>query len=126
MSHPDDSDQDPGWNSDDEKDYADQHAAPPSLMAHYTGLQDPLARFLSTVQDWSVLDKVALDNAIKGAVGPAPPGISLHDAIKVKLHDYLLYDVVHDIYINRSCFGCIMTHLCLYRPVCTRVSSRRQ
>ena len=66
-------------------------------MAHYTGLQDPLARFLSTVQDWSVLDKVALDNAIKGAVGPAPPGISLHDAIKVKLHDYLLYYIVYDI-----------------------------
>ena len=83
---------------DDEKDYADQHAAPPSLMAHYTGLQDPLARFLSTVPDWSVLDNVALDNAIKGlpvpVVGPAPPVISLHDAIKVKLHDYLLYDIV--------------------------------
>ena len=63
MSHPDDSDQDPGWNSDDEMDYADQHAAPPSPMAHYPGLQDPLARFLSTVPDWSVLDKVALDNA---------------------------------------------------------------
>ena len=60
-------------------------------MAHYPGLQDPLARFLSTVPDWSVLDKVALDNAIKGlpfpVVGPAPPGISLHNAIKVKLQD---------------------------------------
>ena len=62
-------------------------------MAHYPGLQGPLARFLSTVPDWSVLDKVALDNVIKGqpvqVVGPAPPqaGISLHNAIKVKLHD---------------------------------------
>ena len=60
-------------------------------MAHYPVLQGPLARFLSTVPDWSVLDKVALDNVIKGlpvpVVGPAPPGISLHNAIKVKLHD---------------------------------------
>jgi hypothetical protein len=39
-------------------------------MAHYPGLQDPLARFLSTVPDWSVLDKVALDNAIKGLPVP--------------------------------------------------------
>ena len=70
-------------------------------MAHYPGLQDPLARFLSSVPDWRVLDKVALENAIKGlpipVVGPAPPGISLQDAIKVKQHDYLLYDVVYDI-----------------------------
>jgi hypothetical protein len=62
-------------------------------MAHYPGLQDPLANFLSTVPDWSVLrlDKVAVDNAIKGlpvpVVGPAPPGILLHYAIKVNLHD---------------------------------------
>jgi hypothetical protein len=72
-------------------------------MAHYPGLQDPLARFLSTVPDWSVLDKVALENAIKGlpvpVVGPIPPGISVHDAIKVKLHDFLLYDIVYDIVI---------------------------
>jgi len=70
-------------------------------MAHYPGLQDPLARFLSSVPDWRVLDKVALENAIKGlpipVVGPAPPGISLQDAIKVKQHDFLLYDVVYDI-----------------------------
>ncbi len=60
-------------------------------MAHYPGLQDPLAHFLSTVPDWSVMDKVAVDNSIKGlpvpVVGPAPPGILLHDAIKVNLHD---------------------------------------
>ena len=92
VSCPEDSDQDPGWNLDDDKDYADQNAAPPSPMAHYPGLlQDPLARFLSSVPDWSVLDKVALDNAIKGlpvpAIGPAPPGISLQDAIKVRVHD---------------------------------------
>ncbi len=67
--------------------------APPSPMAHYPGLQDLPAQFqvLSTVPDWSVLDKVAVDNAIKGlsvpVVGPAPPGISLHDTIKVNLHD---------------------------------------
>ena len=70
-------------------------------MAHYPGLQGPLARFLSTVPDWSVLDTVALENAIKGlpvpVVGPALPGISVHDAIKVKLHDFLLYYIVYDI-----------------------------
>ncbi len=79
------------WNSDDERDYADLHSAPPSPTAHYPVLQGPLAHFLSTVPDWSVLDKVALDNVIKGlpfpVVGPAPPGISLHNAIKVKLQD---------------------------------------
>jgi hypothetical protein len=62
----------------------------------------PLPVFLSTAPDWSVLDKVALDNAIKGlpvpVVGPAPPGISVHDAIKVKLHDSLFtmsYTISH-------------------------------
>jgi hypothetical protein len=87
-------DQDRAWNSDDERDYADQHSAPPSPMAHCSGSRDPLASFLSTVQDWSVLDKMALDNAIWGlpmpVIGPAPFGISVHDAIKVKLHDCLL------------------------------------
>ncbi len=79
-------------------------------MAHYTGIQDPLARFLSTVPgpDWSVLDKVALDNAINGlpvpVVGPAPLGILLHDAIKVKLHDSLLYDIVYDIAYDVACY----------------------
>jgi hypothetical protein len=91
LSPQDGNDQDHAWNLDDERDYADQQPAPPSPMAHYPGLQGPLARFLSTVPDWSVLDKVALENAIKGlpvpVVGPAPPGISLHDAIKVNLHD---------------------------------------
>ena len=50
-----------------------------------------------------------MDNAIKGlpvpVVGPAPPGISVHDAIKVKLHDFYYttsytmssYDIVHNI-----------------------------
>ncbi len=57
---------------------------------HTTGSR---ACFLSTALDWSVLDKVAMDNAIKGlpvpVVGPAPPGISLHKTImiEVKLHD---------------------------------------
>ncbi len=91
LSPQDSKDQDRAWNSDDERDYADQQSAPPSPMAHYPGLQGPLARFRSTVPDWSVLDKVALDNAIKGlpvpVVGPASPGISLHDGIKVKLRD---------------------------------------
>ena len=98
MSRPEDSDHDPAWNSDDDRDYAEQNAAPPSPMAHYPRLQEPLARFLSSVPDWSVLDKVALDNAIKGlpvpVVGPAPPGISLRDAIKVKVPDFY-YTISH-------------------------------
>jgi hypothetical protein len=68
-------------------------------MEHYSGSRDPLARFLSTLLDWSVLDKMALDNAIWGlpvpVVGPAPPEISVHDAIKVQLYDGLLYDIVY-------------------------------
>jgi hypothetical protein len=70
-------------------------------MAHFPGSRDPLASFLSTVPDWSVLDKMALDNAIRGlplpVIGPAPFGILVHDAIKVKLHDCLLYYIVYDI-----------------------------
>ncbi len=50
------------------------------FMAHFPGSLDPLARFQATVPDWSVLVKVALDNAIRGlpvpVVGPAPPEIS--------------------------------------------------
>ncbi len=42
-------DQDSAWNSDDERDYADQQSR--STMAHYPGSRDPLARFLSTVPD---------------------------------------------------------------------------
>ena len=80
----------------------------PIKETHYPWLQDPLAHFLSTVPDWSVLDKVAVDNAIKGlsvpVVGPAPPGISLHDAIKVNLHDSLLYDIVYDIAYDVVCY----------------------
>ncbi len=81
-------------NSDDERDYADQQSAPHSPMAHYPGSRDPFASFLSTAPDWSVLDKVALDNEIQWlpvpVVGPAPPEISLHDAIKVKIHELLI------------------------------------
>ena len=77
-------------------------------MARYPGLQEPLAHFLSTGPDWSVLDKVALDNTIKGlpvpVVGPAPPGISLHDTIKVNLHDSKLYDIVYDIAYDVVCY----------------------
>ncbi len=51
--------------------------------------------------DLSVLDKMALDNAIRGlpvpVIGPAPFGISVHDTIKVKLHDSSLYDIIYDI-----------------------------
>ncbi len=100
-------DQDRAWNLDDERDYADQQSALHSPMTHYPGSRDTLARFLSTVQDWSVLDKMALDNAIGGlpvpVIGPAPFGISVHDAIKVKHHDGLLYGIVYDIIYDIVC-----------------------
>ncbi len=89
------------------KGLCDQQSAPHSPMAHYSWSQDPLASFLSTVPSWSVLDKVALDNAVWGLpvpvvlVGLAPTGILLHHAIKVKIHDcelyYIVYDIVYDI-----------------------------
>jgi hypothetical protein len=67
----------------------------------------PLPGFLSTVSDWSVLDKMALDNAIRGlpvpVIGPAPFGISVHDAIKEKLDDCLLYDIVYNIVYDILC-----------------------
>ena len=64
-------------------------------MAHYPGSRNPLAQFLSDVPDWSVLDKAALDKALLGLpvpiVDPAPPGLSIQDAIKVKTPLPLLY-----------------------------------
>ena len=80
---------------DDQRDYEDQLSAPQSPMAHYPGSRNPLAQFLSDVPDWSVLDKAALDKALLGLpvpiVGPAPPGLSIQDAIKVKTPLPLLY-----------------------------------
>jgi hypothetical protein len=80
-----------------------------SPMAHNPGSLDPLACFLSTVPDWGVLDKMALDNAIRGLpvpvimIGPAPFGISVHDTIKVKLHDCLIYGIVYYIVYDIIC-----------------------
>lgn len=84
--HDSDEDHDGRWNSDDERDYQDQQSRPPSPMAHYPGAQNPLIRFLSHIPDWSVLDKVALDNALSGLPvpisGPVPAGLSVQEAIK--------------------------------------------
>ncbi len=82
----------------------------------------PLTRFLAAVPDWSVLDKMALDNgahnAIRGltvpVIGPAPFGISVHDAIKVKLHDFLLYYIVNDIVYDIVCMLYCIRYRILY------------
>jgi hypothetical protein len=44
---------DPAWNSDNERDFLDQQHSPPSHMAHYPGSRNLLARFLSDIQDWN-------------------------------------------------------------------------
>ncbi len=49
----DHNDQDRAWNSNDERDYADQQSAPHSPTAHYPRSWDPLARFLSTGVSWT-------------------------------------------------------------------------
>ena len=65
--HDSDEDDNRGWNSYDERDYENQQYSPPSLspMAHRPGSsRNPLVRLLSDIADWSVLDKVGLDNAL--------------------------------------------------------------
>jgi hypothetical protein len=76
------------WNTDDERDYLDQEYSPPSPMAHYPGPREPLARFMADLPDLYDFDKLALNEALQGLPvpdsRPAPPGISLQDAIKVQ------------------------------------------
>ena len=68
--------------------FNDQQYSPPSPMSHYPGSLNPLVHFLSDIPDWNSFDKSALDHALQGLpvpiAGPAPQGISLQDAIKVK------------------------------------------
>ena len=59
-------------------------------MAHYPpypGPREPLARFMADLPDLYDFDKLALNEALRGLPvpdsRPAPPGISLEDAIKV-------------------------------------------
>ncbi len=101
-----DDDQDRDWKSDDQRDFEDQQPALQSPMAQYPGSRNPLARFLPNV----VLDKAALDKALQGLLvpmaGPAPPGISVQEAIKVRIPSppvihpmsyALLYTILHDV-----------------------------
>jgi hypothetical protein len=57
-------------------------------MSHYPGSRDPLARFMADLPDLSDFDKLALNEALRGLPvpdsRPAPPEISLEDAIKVQ------------------------------------------
>jgi hypothetical protein len=89
-------------------------------MGHYPCLQDPLARFLSTVPDWSVLDKVALDNATKGlqvlslqhsrpvqvlSLQHSRPSLSRQESAGTMhiIYDiicYIVYNIVYDIAYN--------------------------
>ena len=82
------------WNTDDERDYSDYEYSPPSPMAHYPGPREPLARFMADLPDLNDFDKLALNEALRGLPvpdsRPAPPGISLQDAIKVQ-YIYIYY-----------------------------------
>ena len=86
---PSDAGDNPPWNSDDERDFAEQAYSPPSPMSHYPGSLNPFLQFLSHIPDWNSLDKSALDHALEGLPvpipGPGPRGISLQDAINVSL-----------------------------------------
>ena len=105
---PSDAGDNPPWNSDDERDFAEQAYSPPSPMSHYPGSLNPLLQFLSHIPDWNSLDKSALDHALEGLPvpipGPGPHGISLQEAIKVSPPPQpptppppIVYDIVYDI-----------------------------
>ena len=84
---PSDAGDNPPWNSDDERDFAEQDYSPPSPMSHYPGSLNLFVQFLSHIPDWNSFDKSALDHALEGLPvpipGPGPRGISLQDAINV-------------------------------------------
>ena len=84
---PSDAGDNPPWNSDDERDFAEQAYSPPSPMSHYPGSLNQFLQFLSHIPDWNSFDKSALDHALQGLSvpipGPAPRGISLQEAINV-------------------------------------------
>ena len=74
---PSDAGHNPPWDSDDERDFAEQDYSPPSPMSHYPGSLNPLLQFLSHIPDWNSFDKSALDRALEGLPvpmpGPVPP-----------------------------------------------------
>ena len=110
---PSDAGDNPTWNSDDERDFAEHAYSPPSPMSHYPGSLNPLLQFLSHIPDWNSFDKSALDHALQGLPvpipGPAPRGISLQEAInvsppariryRIRYHVYyhIVYNIVYDI-----------------------------
>ena len=97
---PSDAGDNPTWNSDDERDFAEHAYSPPSPMSHYPGSLNPLHQFLSHIPDWNSFDESALDHALEGLPvpipGPGPRGISLQEAIKVNPPP-IVYDIVYDI-----------------------------
>ena len=50
---PSDAGDNPPWDSDDERDFAEQANSPPSPMSHYPGSLNPLLQFLSHIPDWN-------------------------------------------------------------------------
>ena len=105
------------WNTDDERDYSDYEYSPPSPMAHYPGPREPLARFMADLPDLGDFDKHALNEALRGLPvpdsGPAPPGISLQDAIKVQY----TYIINYNIYIY-SIIYVVRCTVVVYDVVC--------
>ena len=100
---PSDAGHNPPWDSDDERDFAEQDYSPPSPMSHYPGSLNPFLQFLSHIPDWNSFDKSALDRALEGLPvpmpGPVPRGMSLHEAINVRPppptpYKYIVYDIV--------------------------------
>jgi hypothetical protein len=97
---PSDANDNPPWNSDDERDFLDQQYSPPSPMSHFPGSLNPLVGFLSHIPDWNSFDKSALDHALQelpvAIPGHSPQGISLQEAILVSFPPHR-YDIVYNI-----------------------------
>ena len=82
-----DEDNDREMDSDDMRDFADQDLPDPSSPPPSTDHAGPIAQFLHALPDWMncISDNVmkALEGLPVPAPGPAPPGISLQEAIQV-------------------------------------------
>ena len=103
---PSDAGDNPPWDSDDERDFAEQAYSPPSPMSHYPGSLNPLLQFLSHIPDWNSLDKSALDHALEGLPVPIPGPGPRHrrssfsrqksTGISIIINN-IVYDIVYDI-----------------------------
>ena len=62
----------PTWNCDDKRDFAEQAYSPPSPMSHYPGSLNPFVQFLSHIPDWNSFDKSVLNHTLQGLPVPIP------------------------------------------------------